>query len=75
MTTLTVSDNGNRYVTERNQSMKELEVPPSISGNSNISVFVNPLSLNCNDNSNDSLTEDESSSIKKVNYILENNYK
>jgi hypothetical protein len=52
-------------VTERNQTMRELEVPPSISGNRRISVFVNPLSLNVNENSNDSLTEDDSLSTKK----------
>lgn len=60
VTTLSTSDRGNNhYVTERNQFMKELEVPPSISGNRNISVFVNPLSVTCNVNSNDSLTEDD----------------
>ena len=59
VTTLSTSDNGNHYVTERNQFMKELEVPPSISGNRNISVFVNPLSNTCNANSSDSLTEDD----------------
>ncbi|XP_011859860.1 PREDICTED: protein dopey-1 homolog isoform X1 [Vollenhovia emeryi] len=60
VTTLATGDNCNHYVTERNQFMKELEVPPSISGNRKISVFVNPLSINCNENSNDSLTEDDS---------------
>ncbi|XP_043286527.1 protein dopey-1 homolog isoform X2 [Venturia canescens] len=68
VTTLATGDNGNQYVTERNQFMKELEVPPSISGNRNISVFVNPLSSNCNANSTDSLTEpdDLPSSLKKT---------
>lgn len=68
VTTLATGDNGNQYVTERNQFMKELEVPPSISGNRNISVFVNPLSSNCNANSNDSLTEPDElmSSLKKT---------
>jgi len=60
VTTLATRDNCSHYVTERNQFMKELEVPPSISGNRKISVFVNPLSINCNENSNDSLTEDDS---------------
>lgn len=68
VTTLASGDNCNHYVTERNQFMKELEVPPSISGNRKISVFVNPLSINCNENSNDSLTEDDSlPSIRKAN--------
>ena len=68
VTTLTTGDNGHRYVTERNQTMKELEVPSSISGNRRISVFVNPLSLNCNENSNDSLTEEDSIlAVKKIN--------
>ncbi|KZC07062.1 Protein dopey-1 like protein [Dufourea novaeangliae] len=72
VTTLAAGDNCNQYVTERNQFMKELEVPPSISGNRKISVFVNPLSLNCNENSNDSLTEDESlPSVKKANLTTE----
>ncbi|KAK0181813.1 hypothetical protein PV327_000009 [Microctonus hyperodae] len=59
VTTLANADKGNHYVTEKNQFMKELEVPPSISGNCNISVFVNPLSVSCNTNSTDSLTEDD----------------
>ncbi|XP_011306689.1 protein dopey-1 homolog isoform X2 [Fopius arisanus] len=59
VTTLANTDKGNQYVTERNQFMKELEVPPSISENKNISVFVNPLSVNCNTNSLDSLNEEE----------------
>lgn len=46
VTTLTNSDKGHQYVTERNQVMKELEVPPGIAGNRKISVFVNPLSMN-----------------------------
>lgn len=72
VTTLATSDNCNHYVTERNQFMKELEVPPSISGNRKISVFVNPLSINCNENSNDSLTEDDSlPSIRKANLTTE----
>ncbi|XP_050446319.1 protein dopey-1 homolog isoform X1 [Cataglyphis hispanica] len=72
VTTLATGDNCNHYVTERNQFMKELEVPPSISGNRKISVFVNPLSINCNENSNDSLTEDDSlPSIRKVNLTTE----
>lgn len=72
VTTLATGDNCNHYITERNQFMKELEVPPSISGNRKISVFVNPLSINCNENSNDSLTEDDSfSSIKKSNLTTE----
>nr|XP_050849506.1 protein dopey-1 homolog isoform X2 [Vespula vulgaris] len=72
VTTLATGDNCNHYVTERNQFMKELEVPPSISGNRKISVFVNPLSINCNENSNDSLTEDDSfSSMKKSNLTTE----
>ncbi|KMQ93130.1 protein dopey-1-like protein [Lasius niger] len=72
VTTLASGDNCNHYVTERNQFMKELEVPPSISGNRKISVFVNPLSINCNENSNDSLTEDDSlPSIRKANLTTE----
>ncbi|CAK9831783.1 Protein dopey-1 homolog [Anthophora retusa] len=72
VTTLAAGDNCNQYVTEKNQFMKELEVPPSISGNRKISVFVNPLSLNCNENSNDSLTEDDLlSSTKKTNLTTE----
>ncbi|XP_053971376.1 protein dopey-1 homolog isoform X2 [Hylaeus volcanicus] len=72
VTTLAAGENCNQYVTERNQFMKELEVPPSISGNRKISVFVNPLSLNCNENSNDSLTEDELlPSTKKTNITTE----
>ncbi|XP_076237167.1 protein DOP1 homolog isoform X5 [Calliopsis andreniformis] len=72
VTTLAAGDNCNQYVTERNQFMKELEVPPSISGNRKISVFVNPLSLNCAENSNDSLTEDELvPSTKKANLTTE----
>ncbi|XP_011692229.1 PREDICTED: protein dopey-1 homolog isoform X2 [Wasmannia auropunctata] len=72
VTTLAAGDNCNHYVTERNQFMKELEVPPSISGNRKISVFVNPLSLNCNENSNDSLTEDDSlPSMRKTNLTTE----
>ncbi|EFN67195.1 Protein dopey-1-like protein, partial [Camponotus floridanus] len=72
VTTLATGDNCNHYVTERNQFMKELEVPPSISGNRKISVFVNPLSINCNENSNDSLTEDDSlPSIRKTNLTTE----
>ena len=68
VTTLTSGENGHRYITERNQTMKELEVPSSISGNRRISVFVNPLSLNCNENSNDSLTEEDSVlAVKKIN--------
>ncbi|XP_058800674.1 protein dopey-1 isoform X2 [Phymastichus coffea] len=59
VTTLTNDNNGSQYVTERNQTMKELEVPPSISGNKKISVFVNPLSMNGGDNF-DSLLEDGS---------------
>lgn len=47
--------------------MRELEVPPSISGNHKISVFVNPLSLNSTENSNDSFTEDEVVLRKKNN--------
>ncbi|XP_014214024.1 protein dopey-1 homolog isoform X2 [Copidosoma floridanum] len=62
VTTLTSDSKGSQYVTERNQTtMRELEVPPAISGNRRISVFVNPLSMNGNENSNDSLTEDDSS--------------
>ncbi|KOX80596.1 Protein dopey-1 like protein [Melipona quadrifasciata] len=72
VTTLAAGDNCNQYVTEKNQFMKELEVPPSISGNRKISVFVNPLSLNCNENSNDSLTEDDLlPSVKKTNLTTE----
>ncbi|XP_034191281.1 protein DOP1 homolog isoform X3 [Osmia lignaria lignaria] len=72
VTTLAAGENCNQYVTEKNQFMKELEVPPSISGNRKISVFVNPLSLNCNENSNDSLTEDDSlPSVKKANLTTE----
>lgn len=72
VTTLATGDNCNHYVTERNQFMKELEVPPSISGNRKISVFVNPLSINCNENSNDSLTEDDSfPSIRRANLTTE----
>ncbi|KYM98153.1 Protein dopey-1 like protein [Cyphomyrmex costatus] len=72
VTTLATGDNCNHYVTERNQFMKELEVPPSISGNRKISVFVNPLSINCNENSNDSLTEDDSlPSMRKTNLTTE----
>ncbi|CAL7952170.1 unnamed protein product [Xylocopa violacea] len=72
VTTLAAGDNCNQYVTEKNQFMKELEVPPSISGNRKISVFVNPLSLNCSENSNDSLTEDELlPSVKKANLTTE----
>ncbi|XP_015109292.1 protein dopey-1 [Diachasma alloeum] len=59
VTTLANTDKGNQYVTERNQFMKELEVPPSISENKNISVFVNPLSVNCTTNSLDSLNDEE----------------
>lgn len=72
VTTLATGDNCNHYVTERNQFMKELEVPPGICGNRKISVFVNPLSINCNENSNDSLTEDDSlPSIRKTNLMTE----
>ncbi|XP_018337342.1 PREDICTED: protein dopey-1 homolog isoform X1 [Trachymyrmex septentrionalis] len=72
VTTLATGDNCNHYVTERNQFMKELEVPPSISGNRKISVFVNPLSINCNENSNDSFTEDDSlPSMRKTNLTTE----
>ncbi|XP_032664309.1 protein dopey-1 homolog isoform X1 [Odontomachus brunneus] len=72
VTTLATGDNCNHYVTERNQFMKELEVPPSISGNRKISVFVNPLSINCNENSTDSLTEDDSlPSMRKANLTTE----
>ncbi|KOC60909.1 Protein dopey-1 like protein [Habropoda laboriosa] len=72
VTTLAAGDNCNQYVTEKNQFMKELEVPPSISGNRKISVFVNPLSLNCNENSNDSLAEDDLlPSTKKANLTTE----
>ncbi|XP_076753567.1 protein DOP1 homolog isoform X2 [Xylocopa sonorina] len=72
VTTLAAGDNCNQYVTEKNQFMKELEVPPSISGNRKISVFVNPLSLNCSENSNDSLTEDELlPSVKKASLTTE----
>ncbi|KAG7202175.1 hypothetical protein KM043_015855 [Ampulex compressa] len=72
VTTLATGDNCNHYVTERNQFMKELEVPPSISGNRKISVFVNPLSINSNENSNESLTEDDSlPSVKKTNLTTE----
>ncbi|KAK9297047.1 hypothetical protein QLX08_009141 [Tetragonisca angustula] len=72
VTTLAAGDNCNQYVTEKNQFMKELEVPPSISGNRKISVFVNPLSLNCNENSNDSLTEDDLlPSVKKTSLTTE----
>lgn len=72
VTTLANGDKGSHFITEKNQFMKELEVPPSISGNHNISVFVNPLSINCSTNSNDSLTEDESSqSVKKSNITTE----
>ncbi|XP_012276640.1 protein dopey-1 homolog isoform X2 [Orussus abietinus] len=59
VTTLASCNNGMNYVTERNQFMKELEVPASISGSRNFSVFVNPLSLNCNANSNESLNEED----------------
>ncbi|XP_077281487.1 protein DOP1 homolog isoform X1 [Temnothorax americanus] len=73
VTTLATGDNCNHYVTERNQFMKELEVPPSISGNRKISVFVNPLSINCNENSNDSLTEDDSlPRMRKGTELLKN---
>lgn len=66
VTTLTSDNKGNQYVTERNQTaMKELEVPPSIAGNRRISVFVNPMSLNGNENSNDSMTEDDSMMAKR----------
>lgn len=63
-----------RFVTEKNQS-RELEVPPSISGNKKISVFINPLSNN--DNSNDSFTEDETPSLanKKISADLLKNVK
>ncbi|XP_024938328.1 protein dopey-1 homolog isoform X2 [Cephus cinctus] len=72
VTTLATGDNGSHYITEKNQFMKELEVPPSISGNRNISVFVNPLSINCSTNSNDSLTEDDISlGVKKTNLTTE----
>jgi len=72
VTTLATGDNCNHYVTERNLFMKELEVPPSISGNRKISVFVNPLSINCNENSNDSFTEDDSlPSMRKTNLTTE----
>lgn len=64
VTTLTNDNNGSQYVTERNQTMKELEVPPSISGNKRISVFVNPLSMNGGDNF-DSLPEDDSMVSKR----------
>ncbi|XP_034945114.1 protein dopey-1 homolog isoform X2 [Chelonus insularis] len=60
VTTLTNTEKGNQYITERNQFMKELEVPPSISGNCNISVFVNPLSSAVgNSNSTESLIEED----------------
>lgn len=59
VTTLTNDNKGHQYVTEKNQTMRELEVPPSISGNRKISVFVNPLSINSTENSNDSCTEDD----------------
>lgn len=63
VTTLTSDNKTSQYVTERNQSMmRELEVPPAISENRKISVFVNPLSLSVNENSNDSFTEDDNSS-------------
>ncbi|XP_031783167.1 protein dopey-1 homolog isoform X3 [Nasonia vitripennis] len=65
VTTLTTDNKGHQYVTERNQTMRELEVPPSISGNRRISVFVNPLSLNGNENSNDSLTEEDLLPMKR----------
>lgn len=75
VTTLTTGNNGSHYVTEKNQFMKELEVPPSISGNRSISVFVNPLSINSNANSNDSLAEEEeddsSLGSKKTNLTTE----
>ncbi|XP_046605599.1 protein dopey-1 homolog isoform X1 [Neodiprion virginianus] len=72
VTTLANGDKGSHFITEKNQFMKELEVPPSISGNNNISVFVNPLSVNCSANSNDSLTEDESlQSVKKSSLTTE----
>lgn len=56
VTTFASGVKGLRYITERNQAVKEVEVPPSISGNRKISVFINPLSLNCN--SQDSLGDD-----------------
>lgn len=65
VTTLTTDNKGHQYVTERNQTMRELEVPPSISGNRRISVFVNPLSLNGNENSNDALTEEDLLPMKR----------
>ena len=66
VTTLTSDNKGAQYVTERNQTMmRELEVPASISGNRRISVFVNPLSLNTNENSNDSYVEDDTHSAAK----------
>ncbi|XP_012258853.2 protein dopey-1 homolog isoform X2 [Athalia rosae] len=72
VTTLANGDKGSHFITEKNQFMKELEVPPGISGNHNISVFVNPLSINCTANSNDSLTEDDSSqSVKKSGLTTE----
>ncbi|XP_066603567.1 protein dopey-1 homolog isoform X2 [Prorops nasuta] len=72
VTTLATNDNCNHYITERNQYMKELEVPPSISGNRKISVFVNPLSINCTEVSNDSFPgEDSLSNIKKLNFNTE----
>lgn len=68
VTTLTSGENGHRYITERNETMKELEVPSSIAGNRRISVFVNPLSLNGTENSNESLEEDDSMvAVKKIN--------
>ncbi|KAJ8674892.1 hypothetical protein QAD02_010678 [Eretmocerus hayati] len=65
VTTLTNDNKGNQYVTERNQTMRELEVPPSISGNRKISVFVNPLSFNGNENLTDSLGDDNSLPMKR----------
>nr|CAD7456244.1 unnamed protein product [Timema tahoe] len=57
-------DNNNHYITEKNNHIKEIEVPLSLTFGSkhNISVFVNPLvtSSSSNANSNDSATEDDS---------------
>lgn len=66
VTTLTSDNKGSQYVTERNQTMRELEVPPAISGNRRISVFVNPLSQNNADHSSESFGEDDATPIKKT---------
>uniref|UniRef100_A0ABD2XAC5 Dopey N-terminal domain-containing protein n=3 Tax=Trichogramma kaykai TaxID=54128 RepID=A0ABD2XAC5_9HYME len=66
VTTLMSDNKGNQYVTERNQMMRELEVPPVISGNRQMSVFVNPLSFNGgNDHSGES-AEEEMTPVKKA---------